>query len=369
MIELAAAAAAGGTAGAGSSSPTATPARRTTWPAGGPAAEAPPVGPRHGRPPSRGGGPDAGAPRARPHSRPAADLNGEPGSAAPPTRSDHGPAERKDDEPGSAAPPTTPRRGPTGHQEGVRDAGASPSQPRRAPARVRGGGPGVEVYRRRCRGARSAGRRGSVPRRGAAAGSRDRPPRVRRTAWSPRSGSRTHRSPVRPRESRAPVHWFQGRRNPSRAPVHRAPLRRSPGWVGCGGRRRRARRRSRWPRAACAPAVRPGRAPGCPVRARSVRRRGGRVPGRGALPCSMHPPFPRARAVSSYAGRSCSGRARGEESVRARIPVRLDRHPGSGDAAGGVPPYVRVTLRVVRDGTSTSPHAGGICPERPPTLR
>lgn len=40
---------------------------------------------------------------------------------------------------------------------------------------------------------------------------------------------------------------------------------------------------------------------------------------------------------------------------------------GSGDRA--VPPFVRVTLRVVRARTATSPRARGICPDRPPTLR
>lgn len=88
---------------------------------------------------------------------------------------------------------------------------------------------------------------------------------------------------------------------------------------------------------------------------------------RAALPCSCTPRF-LARAAAFRAGRwrPARGPARNrpghtypyERSViPARIPGRL------------VPPYVRVTLRLVPARTGTSPRPRGICPERPPTLR
>ncbi|BCM71314.1 hypothetical protein EASAB2608_06648 [Streptomyces sp. EAS-AB2608] len=100
-----------------------------------------------------------------------------------------------------------------------------------------------------------------------------------------------------------------------------------------------------------------GRPAGVPVRSASAPRAGpapppvpavapaasaglaGGVEGRGGIGACrasvlMHPPFPRARAASSYAGRPAARprpvrRTLYARSFRARIPVRPDPHPGS----------------------------------------
>lgn len=88
---------------------------------------------------------------------------------------------------------------------------------------------------------------------------------------------------------------------------------------------------------------------------------------RGVLRFAAHaPPFPRARANSSY-GPSCSpARRRPPPGTHTRTRGSVSRR-GSGGRA--VPPYLRVTLRLVRARTATSPRARGFCPDRPPTLR
>ncbi len=101
-----------------------------------------------------------------------------------------------------------------------------------------------------------------------------------------------------------------------------------------------------------------------------------------ALPCSCTPrslipgpPFVRMRAAVLVSllvyGRVSSplSPARPRNRPRQRIPAAADRHPGRGRTTGGVPPCVRVTLRVAPARTGTSPRPRGICPERPPTLR
>lgn len=93
---------------------------------------------------------------------------------------------------------------------------------------------------------------------------------------------------------------------------------------------------------------------------------GRRGTGAWRAPVLMHPPFPRARAVSSYAGRCRCSAAPGAETPsghaypygRTGIPVHV--------VAGRVPPYVRVTLRVVRERGRTSPRTGWHLPGTSP---
>ncbi len=87
------------------------------------------------------------------------------------------------------------------------------------------------------------------------------------------------------------------------------------------------------------------------------------------------PPVSSGPARFSDAGRCRGplppGPARNDPS-RTRIPAWADRHPGAGSGApppGSGPPCVRVTLRRDPARGGTSPRAGGIGPDRPPTLR
>lgn len=155
----------------------------------------------------------------------------------------------------------------------------------------------------------------------------------------------------------------------------------SPSWAGARGGAGSFRQRGcaapsgagSAGRKACGPAPRAVRPAGSTSGAGPWGAEGWR---RGALPCSCTPRFVVAGPPRALPGCSTAHGGR---------PVRAGRdsppRPGQAYPRGSAPipgvraraepslPHVRVTLRVERPRTGTSPQHRGICPDRPPTLR